>query len=719
DAQYEITVTGRSGEAKYDGEVKSVEGLIKDTFEVDGNTYTVSGLSAYAEAVNAGTYTVNVTGTPVVTDADGNDVSDQFAVGTINGTLEIAKRQVTLTSASDEKTYDGQALTNDEVTIGGDGFAEGEGASYQFTGSQTEAGSSENGFTYALNEGTYEGNYEITTEMGTLTVHPFADQVTITITENSGEEMYNGTAKTVSGYTVAIDHPLYTENDFTFNGDAQVTGINAGTYEMQLKAEGFTNISPNFTNVEFLVVDGELQIVKRNVTLTSGTDEKIYDGQALTNETVTIGGDGFAEGEGVSCQFTGSQTEAGQSANTFSYTLDDGTAEDNYEISTEEGTLKVTPFAETVTVTITENSGSEKYDGTQKSISGYTVSIDNPLYTEDDFTFSGDDQVTGTNAGTYGMQLSAEDFTNISPNFTNVEFLIVDGELQITKRNVTLTSTSDSREYNGRALTNGDVTISGDGFAAGEGASYEVTGSRLTVGTSENIFTYTLNEGTGADNYDIAVVYGILEVTDREEKYPVTLTGGSAEFLYDGEEKTVRGLVTDTIEIDGNIYTISGMTAETSETDAGSYPVIITGTPVITDADGNDVTDQFDIHPVQGTLNIAKRRVTLTSASDSREYNGRALTNHEVAIDGDGFAEGEGAAYQVTGSQRTVGSSENIFKYTLNEGTKAGNYEIVTSFGTLTVTNRDAQYEITVTGRSGEAKYDGEVKSVEGLIKDT
>ena len=205
-----------------------------------------------------------------------------------------------------------------------------------------------------------------------------------------------------------------------------------------------------------------------------------------------------------------------------------------------------------MTVTVTENSGSEKYDGTQKSVSGYTVSIDNPLYTEHDFTFSGDSLVTGSNAGTYEMQLSADDFTNVNENFTNVEFVIVDGTLQITKRSVALTSADDSKEYDGRTLTNGEVAISGDGFAAGEGAAYEVTGSQLTVGSSENLFAYTLNEGTNADNYDIAVVYGTLTVTDREEKYPVTITGSSAEFLYDGEEKTVNGLVTDTIEIDGN-----------------------------------------------------------------------------------------------------------------------------------------------------------------------
>lgn len=55
-----------------------------------------------------------------------------------------------MTSATDTKVYDGTPLTNDTITVTGDGFIEGEGATYQVTGSQTVAGSSKNTFTYSL-----------------------------------------------------------------------------------------------------------------------------------------------------------------------------------------------------------------------------------------------------------------------------------------------------------------------------------------------------------------------------------------------------------------------------------------------------------------------------------------------------------------------------------------------------------------------------------------
>ena len=47
----------------------------------------------------------------------------------------------------------------------------------------------------------------------------------------------------------------------------------------------------------------------------------------------------------------------------------------------------------------------------------------------------------------------------------------------------------------------------------GEGASYNVTGTITDPGTEDNTFTYTLNEGTLAGNYDITTVEGDLKST--------------------------------------------------------------------------------------------------------------------------------------------------------------------------------------------------------------
>jgi hypothetical protein len=251
-------------------------------------------------------------------------------------------------------------------------------------------GSSANAFEYTLNGNTKADNYDITKVEGTLTVTELTSKVTVTITENSGSYMYDGAEHTATGYEVTnISNDLYKTVDFTFSGNATVKGTDAGTYNMELKASDFTNNSKNFSNVEFVIVEGTLTINKRPVTLTSATDSKVYDGTALTNDEVTAGGEGFVAGEGATYNVSGSQTEVGSSANAFEYTLNGNTKADNYDITKVEGTLTVTELTSKVTVTITETSGSYTYDGAEQTATGYTVSIDNKLYTEADFTLSG------------------------------------------------------------------------------------------------------------------------------------------------------------------------------------------------------------------------------------------------------------------------------------------------------------------------------------------
>ncbi len=710
-----VTITENSGTEKYDGSEKTVTGYtvsISNTlyktsdFEFSGND-TVKG-------TDAGTYQMQLKPADFTNKSE-NFTNVEFVI--VDGTLKINKRTVTLTSATDQKTYNGKPLTNHNVTVGGDGFVSGEGAEYSVTGTITDVGSTSNTFTYTLEEGTKAGNYDISTAEGTLTINPVTSKVTVTITEHSGSFKYDGTEKSASGYDVSIDNELYTEECFTFSGNATVTKTDAGTYDMELKASDFANISSNFTNVEFVIVDGQLKISKRKVTLTSATDTKVYNGQPLTNDTVTVSGDGFVTGEGATYSVTGSQTPVGSSANTFTYTLNEGTKAANYDITKVEGTLTVTAHTDKVTVTITEKSGTEKYDGTEKEVTGYTVSISNPLYKTSDFTFSGNDTVKGTDAGTYQMQLKAADFTNTSENFTNVEFVIVDGTLTINKRAVTLTSATDQKTYDGQPLTNKTVTVSGDGFAEGEGAAYNVTGTRTDAGTSQNTFEYTLNSNTKAGNYEISVVEGTLTVNPVSGKVTVTITENSGTEKYDGSEKEVTGYKVST---NNTLYTEACFTfsgnASVKGTDAGTYNMDLKASD-FTNLSENFTDVEFVI--VDGTLKIEKRKVTLTSATDEKVYNGQPLTNDNVAVSGDGFADGEGASYNVTGTITNVGSTPNAFTYTLNEGTKEGNYEITTVPGTLTITPVTAKITVTITENSGTEKYDGSEKTVTGYTVST
>lgn len=64
--------------------------------------------------------------------------------------LVVRPRMVTLASDSASKVFDGTELTAPNVTVTGDGWAEGETVPYHFTGTQTAVGVSQNTFTYDL-----------------------------------------------------------------------------------------------------------------------------------------------------------------------------------------------------------------------------------------------------------------------------------------------------------------------------------------------------------------------------------------------------------------------------------------------------------------------------------------------------------------------------------------------------------------------------------------
>ena len=127
------------------------------------------------------------------------------------------------------------------------------------------------------------------------------EEVTVIITGKTDTKVYNGSEQSVTGYEVkSISNELHKTADFTFNGTATATGTDADTYQMGLKKpENFENKNANFSKVTFVVTDGSLTITKRDATLTSASASKPYDGTALTSKNVTVGGNGFADGEGA------------------------------------------------------------------------------------------------------------------------------------------------------------------------------------------------------------------------------------------------------------------------------------------------------------------------------------------------------------------------------------------------------------------------------------
>ena len=720
-----VELTANSKTETYDGTQKSVSGF---TGAPKGVTF--EGLTTpSATGTDAGTYPVKFEQDKTKPGYPLNkvDTSKKYIVTAANpGTLTINKRNVTLTSASDSKVYDGTALEKPVVTVTGDGFVAGEVTDIKATGTITNVGSVTNEITFTKGEKFNEDNYAIEKKEGTLTITAADAEVIVTIAGNTDNVLYDGNSHSVNGYTVkSISNKLYTVDDFKFNGTDSVTQTNAGTYPMGLKDEQFSNNNENFKKVTFVVEDGSLTIRKRSVVLTSETASKTYDGTALTKPIVKVTGDGFVAGEVSDIKATGSVTHVseGEVTNTITYTEGTNFKESNYNITKTEGKLSITPLGGVV-VTIKGQTKTVTYDGEEHTAWQYDViDISDPLYIKaqdevPNFWNKNAKGARGTDAGTYAMGWEAADFENTNTNFSNVTFVVTDGSLTITKRAVTLTSASDSKVYDGNALTKKEVTVGGDGFAKNEGATYNVTGAQTNVGESKNTFSYTLNEGTKADNYTIEKTEGTLKVTPVTDKVTVTITGLNKTVTYDGEEHSVFGYDAtpsnklynpkEDMQFEGFD---EDMTAK--GTDAGTHTMGLTADQFHNKDNGNFTNVTFVVEK-DGYVKIDPRPVTLTSGSAERVYNGKPLMNETVTVGGDGFAKDEGVTCDFTGSQTDVGESENTFTFEANEGTSAKNYSFEFKFGTLKVTPFTDKVVVTITEKSGTATYDGKEHIVSG-----
>ena len=693
-----VKIKGNTGGGKYDGEEHSVEGYTV--------SYVVGGAASAGAPAGFDAGDISFAGTAKVTGTDagsypmGLDAGDFSYAGrnfsnvsfeVEDGQLTISKREVVVKPKDASRVFNGEALEASEWEVAEgspDQFLAGQGISDPvFSGSQTAPGTSESSIvSWGYPENTKAGNYEIRTEKGTLNVTSRGAAETITVEANSTSATYDGGTHSAAGLKTTefvVGGKAYTVSGLSTEDPS---AADAGTYTNNVTGTAkVSDAAGNDVTSEFAVEikDGSLVIGPDEATIRPKDASKPYDGTPLVASEFEAAG--FVGGDGVAgVTYGGSQTDAGESGSTIAaYEAAGSTKLANYKITLGEGRLEVTANAEKVVVTIRENSATFPYDGEAKTAEGYEVAgISSALYKEGDFAFVGDAAhkvATGTDAGDYDMGLLPGDFENRSANFSNVVFAIEDGQLTILPATLTVTTHGASKPYDGTALTaSGEIS----GFVNGETASFAITGSQMLVGTSANSYAITWDGTAKESNYNVVEgAIGTLEVTPSQVAINVTPHGGSK--VYDGKPLTSAG-----IDIDGLPagFTLEAATKGTI-TDAGELLAEIdASTIVIRNAAGEDVTAQFaNVTCGKAPLIVTKRPVTVTSATDSKVYDGAALTKHEAMVTAGSLVEGESFGYDFTGAQTAVGTSDNTFTVKAGANTSLDNYEITQVNGTLTV----------------------------------
>ena len=570
-----VTVTGLPTSLGYTVTVDPVEGFTSEESTITGTVATDgSSTAAFAHTYSAvGSVTLeakaNVENPYLqaksfsfkLLNADGEVIQN---VGQINETGKATFAPINYTlddlygNQSKEFVYTiEQVIPEGAETI--NGWPANDGVAYDNRSNQVTVTVTDNG------NGTlgvlFDGNTD-------LTIPVWDNKVVATVTADDLSKVYGENDPELTAKVKVGDIIINEGIDYSLS---RVEGDNVGDYVITPVGElnqGYYTIIYN---------SGTLTINRKVVTITAGSDSRTYDGTALNKNTFTATPLESGDTHTFTVEMTSESTitDVGTQPNVIAKV--DGVAVEtgeetivgNYLVTTVNGTLTINPITENVIVTITEHSNSDEivYDGQEHTVTGYDVtSISNTLYTEDDFTFSGNAEVKGTDAGTYPMELKPEDFTNTNQNFSNVTFNVIDGALTITPVTVKVSVVDkgngqpivglavvvmikSNTETNGKIIHNWYSTTENHEISVLKaGGEYTIIGNAYLGYTRSAEYTLTIDENGNVSYSGTITQDGVLLVENSKTKVEISVVdkvtraalGGARVQVKDSEGEVVE-----------------------------------------------------------------------------------------------------------------------------------------------------------------------------------
>ena len=489
----------------------------------DGTSYGVTAVASIDGATikykdKDGKYTLDASPTKKnVGEKEVEFEASLYGYKTVTGKakITITKRSVKVKTYSNQKVYDGTPLTA-EGNI--DGLVSGETVNFETTGQQVSVGSSQNTYTLEWTGSAKEDNYELLSpEIGILKVteqsitpgpdpeNPDPSYDGIMINDPSNAE-YDGQAhKWSPAVTDKNGNPLTADTDYEVSYDTK-DFKDVKTITVTITGKG------NYTGTVTRVYN----IFAAPLIIRTEKAEKTYDGKPLTNENMTI--EGLKNGEVVAHKTTGTQTEVGNSDNT--YELDwkskETTAKESNYIIKEVSLGKLVVKETEDEIVVTTTGGTFTYDG---QAHGATVTVSE---LPEGYTLkTAESDATATDVTTEAVTADADRLVIVNAAgvdvTANLKITRVTGEIVVNPATVTVTTPNASKVYNGTPLTAaGTIT----GLVNGETVSFATTGTITNVGTATNSYSLVWDQTAKATNYKIIENLGTLTVTAPANNNP-------------------------------------------------------------------------------------------------------------------------------------------------------------------------------------------------------
>ena len=538
------------------------------------------------------------------------------------GVVGGSAQPLVFASASVEVEYTGNAVTSDKFEITSGKLKDGHTAYADMSGTQTEAGTSDNAFTITVldergNDVTDE--YEFDCVYGKLTVLPRK----LELKSGDGSKVYDGTELKIESATVA-DGTLAAGNElvYTYVGGITKWGEAENVFSARVIDSKKRDVTANYA---ITYGYGKLTVTKRKISVTTQSAEKQYDGTPLTADGGSVTDGSLADGHNIVLTVTGTITDIGSTGNTFDAAVINADGRDvtrNYEITSVRGTLTVTKRI----LTIVTASAKKQYDGTSLVNRNYTVT-QGSLLAGHVISLSSVSSRTDAGIADNLFEISVMDVGADASEY--YEIRQETGVLEVVPAIIIVQTKSASKVYDGSALTsdswrvrmpNRDTVYSTGGQSIGLYKDDLITvalfGTQTIAGSSDNDCVFrgiTRNGEDVSKNYEIRYSLGILTVTRR----PITVTSANASKVYDGTPlqntswNAAENVTSDTKVVAGESISVkvTGSRTEIGESANTISEVTIT-------KGGVDLTANYDILRAPGYLLITSGKTMMDDPAE-------------------------------------------------------------------------------------------------------
>lgn len=429
------------------------------------------------------------------------------------GFLNIRVINLTIETPTADKIYDGEPLYGGSYRIVRGRLPSGHTLIVTSQSSQTEVGECLNVLQFAVHDSSGDDvtdQYNIQQECGTLTVS--LREVSLRI--HSAAKVYDGTPLSDPGIDVIGKQTLVPNHTAYIVSPVEITdaGEVANNGTVKIVDEKGADVTEQYL---LNVAEGTLRVEPKQITISTGSASKIYDGTPIVNGEWEIISGSLLTGHRIDAYCVGTITEPGVVENVANVSIFDSKGIDvtkQYQIQMNLGKLNVTRKI----LYITTSSAEKIYDGTALKSEMWEITS-GELAPGDKIEVVGCTEIYDVGSIRNCLTFAVRDA--LGKDITaRYEINQTMGSLTLKPRKISISTGSAQKKYDGTALYSDQWKLISGSLCAGH--TLTVTGVRRTeVGTSENVLiSYTIYYDVNGvstdvtDCYQITFSYGTITV---------------------------------------------------------------------------------------------------------------------------------------------------------------------------------------------------------------